>query len=399
MALIRSNSALVAFDGSIFSKYEDFIFLDYIQSFEIDVTSKRVNDKFLGEVYKPKKQFVKPQVVLNMNFLQTNNMSNELLFGFTKILKETSLVTFVDTLNPVSYQGALKEPFFNKSAFVIFDEFGNNDLIAKIINNNFNQNMITVSLGNLYINSYSFNYRINQIPVVSCSFLCSDFNLAKLQYLNSFYYLNNWNGSSIKLSPSSIENLKTSSDYPREKLVYLMKDFKFENTFASTTTPGPNISNFLDGLVQSLDISINFDRGEFYFFNGTNDVSSRKMSSPKLNLTIDGISNKFEIGNINSFFNADQSFSCSILMGDTASENQNVTKLLFDKLFVDGFSYSIDTNGFLNYKIQCSCDINRFEGFRILEINKADPNVVVFKSSDNYDFITFDLKTLISKRI
>jgi hypothetical protein len=401
MAIIKSNSSLVAFDTSIFKNRNEFSFLTYLQSFEITTSAKRTNHKSLGKDELIRKQFVKPDVVLNLTFLQSNELTNEILFGFNKILQESTLSSFAENFlikKPLDSNGSNIDIFSNYSAFAIFNEKDSQDLLLKINNEDFNEDMITMSLGNLFINSYSFSYDINELPVVSCSFLCSDLKLGKLQKRNSIFYVKNWDETEIPLLKSSVENLLTRSSNSRDILVYVMKDFVFQNNFSQTSTPGPCIDNFLDGLIQSMDISIDFNRSEFYFFNKDSGVSSRKINAPlTLRMKINGLSNRFELGDVNTFFIQDQKFSCSILMGDPLNPAASCNKLLFDNLCIENFNYSIDLNGMLNYSIECYCEINSKSGFRILEINKLDLTSIVFLTSDDNYLLSSDGITMVAK--
>ena len=177
-----------------------------------------------------------------------------------------------------------------------------------------------------------------------------------------------------------------------------MKDFVFQNNFSQTSTPGPTIDNFLDGLIQSMDISIDFNRSEFYFFNSDNGVSNRNINSPlTLRMKINGLSNKFELEDVNTFFIQDQKFSCSILMGDPLDAFKNCNKLLFENLCIENFNYSIDLNGMLNYSIECYCEVNSKSGFRILEINKLDVTSIIFTTSDGNYLLTSDGYNIVAK--
>jgi hypothetical protein len=390
MPIIKSNSALVAFDSSAYNDLDTFVFLNYIQSFSLNISSKRINHKSLGSDSLIRRQFVKPAVELNLSYFQEKGLSNETIFGFYKIITGGYQASFARSLiNFSSNKG-----FSNRSAVVIFSDTPE-DLILKINSGGFDSNFITLSVGNLFINSYSISYKINQIPIVSCSFLCSDFKLANLLRTDNIFtrfYVKNWDDRNIQITSSSVSDLKTANDYASQFLNYLMRDFKFENNFSSTSTPGPKIDNFLDGLIQSVDMSIDFNRSEFYFFNSGDDVSDRQINVPiKIDLNISGISNNFEIGDLNLFFNQDQRFSCSILMGIESDISSNCSKLIFENLCVESFDYSIDVNGMLNYTIKCYCEVNQTSGFKILEINKADPTDGIFISSDGYTFLTSDL--------
>ena len=390
MAIIKSNSALISFDDSAYLQENNFTFLTYIQSFDLSIESKRLNHKSLGKDSLIRKQFVKPQINLNINYLQSNNFNNELLFGFTKILSASTKESFAKKL--------INNSFFNKSANIIFSDLGG-DLIEDFKTISFGSGSsysqaiidkyVTIAFNKLFLNSYSFSYKINQIPIVSTSFLCSDFIISKLKFIQNLgYYVEPPSEEMPKnfLTQTNLDNLILSSEWPKETLVILMQNFVFENNFSSTSTPGPKIDSFLEGLIQSMDISIDFNRSEFYFLSkNIDEIFDRKITMPsKLNLRISGISYKFETGSIKNFFKEDQKFSCSILVGDPNNLDSNVNKLLFNNMCIESFSYSIDLNGMLNYSIECYVEITDKDGFRILEINKFDGSLLNFLSSDGY---------------
>lgn len=417
MAIIKSNSSLVAFDSRVLYDGWNYDFLDYVQSFKLTTNPKRTNNKFLSNSNLIRKQFVKPEVLLELSYLQTNNFNNEKVFGFSKIYNETEKVSFASKLiSFASVQGSslFDVPFSNNTAYVLFSEL-NEDIVEifyrlnlsaiSVPDPNLMSKIISISLGNLFLNSYSFSYSINQLPVVNCSFLCSDLLISNLSWIplsstnpHMKYFLNSWKtGEKLYLNNTQFSDFKEKTSSTKEYLVLLMQDLIFENNFSSTSTPGPNIDNFLSGLIQSLDISIDFNRSEFYFFNSSNDVSSRQIIPPlKLKLSINGISNNFTTGSINSFFIEDSKFSCSILMGSKET-NKNLNKLLFDELCIENFNYSIDVNGTLTYSIECYCEVTAEKGLRILELGVYDPTLNFVLSSDNYNLVTSDLFTVLAR--
>jgi hypothetical protein len=276
MAIIKSNSALIGFDHK-FQNYNYYSFLDYVQSFNISTSTKRTNNKFLSKDNLIRKQFVKPEVVLDLTYFQTNNFLNERLFGFLKILNINTQLSVASKIieDPLFTVGTTTVPFKNDYAYILLSEL-NEDLLETFLRlflkgydvAEMTNKIISISLGNLFINSYSFSYSLNQLPVVSCSFLCSDLKISNLKnQVNTGLYVDNWNNTRKYLSSSEFEEFSERSKDSKEYLVLLMKDLIFENNFSETSTPGPNIDNFLNGLIQKLDISIDSDKRVNYFIN------------------------------------------------------------------------------------------------------------------------------------
>jgi hypothetical protein len=121
-----------------------------------------------------------------------------------------------------------------------------------------------------------------------------------------------------------------------------------------------------------------------YFFNQKNSPADRKILSPiKAIFNINGISKGFKHGDLKSLFNSDEKFSCLISMGDQNNINFDYYQLLLENITVESFDYSLDINGFLNYSIRCSIDIDSEKGFKVIEKNTK--KVITFKSSNGLD--------------
>ena len=383
MSLIKSNSSLIAFDNSNLSSTNDFTFLNFIQSVSINSLINRVNQKSIGNKSVFKNQFVQPEIDLSISYFQRINFFNENLFGFNFILENGIYESFAKKL--------ILDAFFNKNAFVIFSEQTIDDFAKRILSSNYNQEMITISMGNLYLTSYSFSYSVGSIPLVNASFSSSQLKISKLIY-NTNYQIQNWDDSLINIDKSIVTNylietnpnyLINTNDEIIKKIVYQMKYFSFSNNFQSTSTPGPTIDNFLNGVIQSFEFSIDFSRNKFYFFENGNTPLDRKIILPlKSKFKISGISENFEIGNLKNLFNTDEKFSSLISIGDPNDINADYYKILLDDIFVESFNYSIDLNGFLNYTIDCSIDITDEKGFRIQQVNTKKVLILKDKNDD-----------------
>lgn len=383
MSLIKSNSSLIAFDNSNLSSTNDFTFLNFIQSVSINSLINRVNQKSIGNKSVFKNQFVQPEIDLSISYFQRINFFNENLFGFNFILENGIYESFAKKL--------ILDDFFNKNAFVIFSEQTIDDFAKRILSSNYNQEMITISMGNLYLTSYSFSYSVGSIPLVNASFSSSQLKISKLIY-NTNYQIQNWDDSLINIDKSIVTNylIETNPNYIIntndeiiKKIVYQMKYFSFSNNFQSTSTPGPTIDNFLNGVIQSFEFSIDFSRNKFYFFENGNTPLDRKIILPlKSKFKISGISENFEVGDLKNLFNTDEKFSSLISIGDPNDINADYYKILLDDIFVESFNYSIDLNGFLNYTIDCSIDITDEKGFRIQQVNTKKVLILKDKNDD-----------------
>jgi hypothetical protein len=383
MSLIKSNSSLIAFDNSNLSNSDNFTFLNFIQSISINSLTNRVNQKSIGNKSLFKNQFVQPEIDLSISYYQRINFFNENLFGFNFVLEDLKYESFAKKL--------ISDGFFNKNAFIIFSEQTIDDFAERIISSDYNQEMITVSIGNLFLNSYSFSYKIGSIPLVNASFSASQLKISKLTHATN-YKIQNWDDSLIVIDKNSVRNylfetnpnyLINSGDSLSKKIIYQMKYFSFSNNFQSTSTPGPAIDNFLNGVIQSFEFSIDLSRNKFYFFESGNVPSDRKIILPiKSKFKISGISKDFELGNLKNLFNTDEKFSSIISIGDSEDNNADYYKILLDDITVESFDYSININGFLEYTIDCSIDITDEKGFRVQQVNTKRVILLQDKNSD-----------------
>jgi hypothetical protein len=365
MPLIKSNSALLGFDLSGFENPESFVLINYLQSLSLDVKVNRLNNKSIGNSEAITNQFVEPEITLSLNFLQAKDFLNEMIFGFefsSSISDEKFLINKL-----------FNNSFCNLNSFILFSDIQGNDLIYSSLNNS----MSSISIGNLYLENYSFNYRIREIPTATVNFSC---NNLKIEKISDALKLKAWNESEIQLSNSMFDDLKSITSNA-ERLVYVMNGLSSSSNFNSSSNIGPNISNLLSGIIQSLDCSINFNRNKLYFFNGTNNAQDRKIILPVAgNLKISGISNEFDIGNIKSFFESNSSFSISI---DILDEVKNPSStIIYNKLFVESFSYSINLNGFLEYSLDCSFQLTDKSGIKILKVGKPSGLFQKIQTSD-----------------
>jgi hypothetical protein len=382
MSIIKSNSALIAFDGSVFSNTQNFIFLNFIQSISFEVQSNRIKSKHIGSSTSIVNQFTNPEINLSLTFLQRKDFLNENIFGMNFSSSESdSEYAFKNIVND----------FYNTNSLILFNNIDNNDLIYS----NINSLMYSVSFGNLYLNSYSVSYKINELPSVSADFLSGDVRIEKI--LDNVF-LKNWNNTNIELSTDYINALKLNTDNA-EPLVYVMTGLSMSNNFNEQAfTPGVIIDSLLNGVIQSLDTSFDFSRSKLYFFEKKNSVSSRKILLPITgSLKITGISYNINIGNINDFFNQNSSFNMHINILDELKEISS--KIIYENLIVEKFSYSINMNGMLEYSLDCSFQVTDNSGYKIIRNVKSFKTSLFEKiaSSELEDLLTSDGYSLYAK--
>jgi hypothetical protein len=377
MPLIKSNSALVAFDETNFADSNKFSFISYLQSLSLDVKVNRINNKNIGSSEAVVNQFVEPEITLSLNLLQTKDFFNEMLFGFefsSSISDDRFLI-----------KKLFNDNFYSINSFILFSNIQGNDLIYSSLNNS----MSSLSIGNLYLESYSFTYRIKEVPTVTVNFSCNNF---KIEKISNDLRLKKWDESEVQLSNSMFDNLKLITPNT-DQLVYIMNRLSLSSNFNSGSNLGPNISNLLNGIIQSFECSINFNRNKLYFFNKTNSPQDRKIILPVVgSLKVSGISNEFDLGNIKAFFESNSSFSMSVDILDEIGDSSST--LIYNKLFVESFSYSVNLNGFLEYSLDCSFQLTDKSGMKILKVGKPNDlfqkiqtsNLDEIKSSDGFFF-------------
>jgi hypothetical protein len=384
MSLIKSNSTLIAFKTAYGSSLgsDKFYFLNYIQNINFEVVSNRLNNKFIGSQNIVNNQFVSPEVNLNISYLQQSDLYNEQIFGF----KSTSDYS----INLSSLVSVASSTYFNNSAFILFSDLESSDLIYQIKNSGFNTSMISISFGRLFLKSYAFSYKVNNHAVVSASFVSDSLKVANLLNSNSVYSIQNADETTSVISTSLADTFLSSTGLPaKNSLIYSMRNLSFSNTFSSTNNPGPTISTFLDGLIQSLDFSFQLNRDKIYSFADSSVDSTspiyRGVILPIIgSLKISGISKNFTQGNISNIFTADNKFNMTLLVKskDVDVITNSYTEILFEKITVERFNYSIDINGMLNYSIDCSFQVTAESGFKFKNYNSLNPNYTEVFASD-----------------
>lgn len=365
MPILRSNSSLIILEDVNKLTLNQYNVLNFVQSISIDVSTKRLNQKYIGDKRVNQSQFVKPEIELSISYLNRIDFYNELLLGFSIVTSPSVNKSFANNF--------IKN-FSTTGAFILMSDVESKDLMYQIINEDYNTNMIALSFGDLFLKSYSISYRVGGMPLVNCSFLSSEFSASKLIFDSGFKY-KTWNNQYKTLNTAFLDQFEfLTNGVVGENVVLQMKDFFLESYASDSLKVGPEINSLLDGLIQSIDISIDINRNDYYFFEGSNIPNSRKILMPIIcNLKIEGISKNFKVGDLATLFNEDNFFSFIIYLGKDSQGIYDYSKLFFTKVKINNFSYSIDLEGFLNYTVDCVALVDDEDGFKInLISNKAD---------------------------
>lgn len=381
MPLIKSNSIMVAVDTSRQGVQTEFEFLNFVQGVSFDVNTNRIAQKSVGRQDADVTQFVAPEVNLNVTFLQRTDFFNEGILGF-------HFITDTDT---DSVAKDLIAGFSNKNVFILTSDIQFQDLAYQVSNSNFNTSMVAMSVGNVYLNSYAFSYKVGALPAVSIGLVGSQMKVANVLSSGGFN-LQNWDGTNVLLSSQKVTNFLTNTTNDSgQNIIWHMKGLSFSNTFSSTSTPAIVITDLLAGAISGLDLSIDFSRSKYYFFENGSTPAERKIQPPiSCQLKISGLTTAFQAGQLSDMFNQDQKFSMTLGVGTqtsiSASGNpafsSDYTELLFDQIIVDRFSYSIDINGLMSYSLDCHTQITDNQGLKVNTLQTKDRSIGYLVSSD-----------------
>jgi hypothetical protein len=386
MALIKSNSTLIGVDRSWLydgSQQYEFDLLSFVQKIDFEIKTNKTNLKYIGSESTIKNQFVKPDINLQVDYYQKIDFFNEKMFGL--FFNDVD-----DSIKKYSFDNLINKNYRNKNIFILYSDVEFSDLLYKIKNIGFNSSMISISMGDVYLTSLSFSYKVGQIPITSTSFASSNLKIANIA--SNYLQLPSGETTSTLLRQSlATDYIERTQKSNSQVLVYVMKNISISNTFSSLNVPGVNISTFLTGVIQTMDFSINLNRNKFYFFETGSDPIDRRIMLPiEGSLKITGLSNTFTAGDLNTFFNNNSKFSITIGISgkyDGVVYSQ-VTDLIIDNLSVDSFNYSIDLNGLLNYTLTCSFENTTSSGLSMMNYESIDPLFPILAS--------FDAQTLVS---
>lgn len=399
--LFKSNSSLIAFDFSkqfgINSEQNygvDFRYLNFIQSISFDSVPKRISQKSIGKSLTDKVMYNDPDLNINISYAQRVDFLNEDLFGL--YIRETR-----DVLKSAIYN--LYYKLLSKRAFVLFRDLqqsNQSDLILDIIQSGYSTDLIGIYFQDIYLNSYSFAYTYGSIPIANASFSAEKIKIANLEKLITDTYPHILSDESrYPLYQDNAQDLYDSTNQNLGRnIIYVLNGISLDNQISSIQAPISNIDSFLSGNIDNFNLSIDFARNKFLFFEKGNSTFSREFLLPCVgSLKFSGKTSSFTQKSLQDFINNDGKFSLKIKIGkeDFDSQYDDYTELLFSNITLENFSYEISVNGFMTYSIVCAFEINQFDGFIIDSINKKE----AFLNNNRLQLKTSDGKFLRSENL
>lgn len=378
MSIIKSNSSLIAFDNSNYKLERNFEFLSYVQSFQLNTKVNNIYKKSIGKQLSDVYQYVSPDIDFTINYLQRNDFFTEFLFGFD--ISNNDNHSFLHKFSNLN--------FYNKNALILFSE-DNGDLSKTIDSTGFDD-ILLIALKNIFIKKYNFSYKINELPSVSASFSATNLSISKFEKFNDLIYkFTTPEKEDIFISKNSINDLYdiiNISNY--SNVTYTVSNFSLSSSHELIEIPGIDLSSFVNSLANSIDFSIDFNRKNVYSFEGEfNNSSFKKLVFPiQASLSINGYSNIINNGNLDLFFKSNKNFNITI---DIGGENtDSYYQLIFENLYIDSFSYSIQLNNKLEYSLSSSFEISENSGFKIKQIRTNTDIILGIKSNDNCYLLT-----------
>lgn len=372
--VFKSNNVLLALDKSALNDLVNFYYLDFLQTVSLNYDVTRISQKSIGKDVADKKIYSDNDLKLQISYLQRSDFLQERMLGFN-----------VSENGDKSAFSNFKNNFFNKSAFLLIDESKNGEILNKIINDDFTVDMISLFLSNLFIDNYSFVYSIGSLPKVDVSLSFEEIlnvaNLIRIPSPAGFYAKKSSTENKI-LSQKQIESLRDRTSTNLSKNVtYQIKDFSLDaSSIQSLNLPFTDISNFLNGLVQNMSISVDLSRIKNFYFNKTNKPTDREFLYPVVGrLQISGITNNFNKKTLSQFLQNDTKFSLKISIGDSVSINSDYSELIIQNIYLENFSYETAVNGNVLYSMSASFESNNTSGL-IIKVMKLKDNPLIYDS-------------------
>jgi hypothetical protein len=370
--IFKSNNSLLALDKSALGNLHDFYYLDFLQSASLSYDVSRVSQKSIGKNISDKKIYSENDLKLQISYLQRNDFLQERMLGFD--ISETG---------EKSVFSNLKNNFFNKSAFLLLDETKDGEILTKIIANDFTENMVSIFLSNLFIENYSFNYSVGSLPRVDVSFSFEEIlNVANLIYLPNphGFYVNKNNLENIILSQKQIESLRDRTSKNLSKnITYQVINFSLDaSSINALNLPFTNVSNFLSGLIQTINISVDLSRNKNFYFNKGNKPIDREFIYPVNGaLQISGITDNFNKKTLSQFLQNDSKFSLKIAIGDFSSADSDYSEIIIQNIYLENFSYNVNVNESISYSMSASFESDDKSGL-IIKAIKLKTNDLVY---------------------
>lgn len=336
------------------------------------------NSSFDFSVEREKPKQVGTQSVAFNQITRHPNISLEVDYLFCPaLLNERSLDFSIGTGSPYAFSG-----FRDKSYNFCYLHNPDQEKDAKdeyvAVSPNFSGYDV-VSIGNAYLNNYSVNYSIGQIPTVKTSYQASNI---KYETLTG----NFWESPAINLQSgnnANVGNVNVSGfyDVPSRSEPLLLNPKDINVTLQNLQIGGQNLSGY--HFIQNLGIDISIPRVDLYGL-GSDYVYDRKIQFPlNGNVSVSSLVSGFDAGQASGMLKSETGYNFEIYFID---EGQNSSgKLIIENAKLEGFSYSESVNENVSFDAQFSFDITENQGLRI--------------SGDNLDYYVWSTLPLIWNEI
>jgi hypothetical protein len=352
--IFKSNSAILATSPSPAwtTGQQSGYFVPLVQGSEISVSVDRQTSKQVGSQQYAVDDIVRsPDVSFNVNYLFSPYFVNEYLFG----LYENGKYTSPTQLNQ------------DQNFYLLINDQNGNDIL-----NNFSgvsprsdfSGMRCASVGNCFLNNYSVGFNVGSLPTVSCSFVGSNLqfvnltgnamgipaiNLASGNQVNSgFVDFSNFKNSLSGYSP------QVSSDSPNVYRLPVTKPSDVKPTLSNLQCGGATLIS--GALIQSFTIDLPFERTSLYGL-GSNYVYGRKANSPaRGSVSVTAIVQDFNSGNLALLNQSEEKYNFEIKMINP--QNGEQASFLIQNAKINSVSYSLNTNGMMDFSASYSFEIN-----------------------------------------
>jgi len=355
--IIKSNIAVIAAQDATeawSTSDQSVILYKLAQNFDYSVSFPRQNSKQLGGqelVYRG--FFQQPDVQLNISYIPEPSFWNEVMGRFIDTTEddwEDGFKNMFDTTDSTNLYvfvgGDQTDDFLDKITF-----FSSLDLSGDS----------AIAFGNCYPTSYSLNYGVGTLPVVSTSYICSNVvfdNLTGTSMEMPAINLTGGNNDNVGRCDFIFGMLPTASD-PKKPPVVNPTDPNSSITLQNLQVGGQNISGL--HFVQSVDMSVELPRVSDYGL-GSDFAYGRKPQFPAQgSFNVSSLVSGFESGSITGVLNNDESYDFQLVLASGS------VKMIYqiEDAKLDSLKYEMPVNELMPFSAAFSFEVTQTKGLKI----------------------------------
>ena len=367
--VLKRDSALVVTGPSPAWKTgeETGYFLPLVQNSEISLSIDRQTSKQVGfQQYAVDDIVRSPNVSFNMTYLFSPYMLNEYLIGISG--ENVGVSKIVNSqLNR------------DQNFYLLVDNDVGSDILHQFSQSpprtNFS-GMNCISMGNCFLTNYSVGFQVGSLPTASVSFEGSNLKMDALTGQQiTIPSINLASGNASGAGLLKLTGLKDSftgyvnSVFDTTPNVYNMPVVSPQNVDVILENLQVGGYPLVSGaLIQSLDISIPFERTSLYGL-GSNYVYGRKLQLPlRATVNLSAIVEDFNSGDSSRLHVAEEKYDFQIKFSDQKRTTSGAFN--FHDARVNSLSYSLDINGNMQFSASYSIEITSSTGLTILSPTK-----------------------------